>query len=128
MSTSNIEVTRDAPGLPPNAPDPNVLVPAHVRAAAEAAEAIHKQAYQPQTPEQPPDPPEQPPAPPEQPPAPPEQPPAPEPQPAPEDPNVSQDDWRHRFLSMQGRYNAAKRDNGAMEEQLRQIAEENVRL
>src|SRR6185312_10883344 len=43
------------------------------------------------------------------------------------DANVSAEEWRHRFLSMQGRFNAAQRDKGAMEEQMRQLGQELVR-
>lgn len=117
--------------------DPNVTVPEHVRRAAEQAEAIHKQAYEP---------------------------PAPtaeeiaarardatdpnalpraqelpvqktDPQPAPADKtpppadvsDVPEASWHHRFLSMQGRYNAAQKTIGAMEEQMRQLGVELVR-
>lgn len=113
--------------------DPNVLVPEHVRRAAEQADAIHKAAYtnleaQGQTT-------------PSAPAAPnpeitatvtdpaPHQEPAHQPAPAPvrDDQNVSAEEWRHRFLSMQGRYQAAQRDHGAMEQQLQQLGQELVR-
>lgn len=119
--------------------DPNVRVPEHVKASAAAAEALHQQLYaqpdpaaaQPaanepgadqRTPEQieaeraaqaanaaqqi-------------------EQPQHPAPSAA--DQNVTAEEWRHRFLSMQGRYNAAVRDKGAMEEQMTQLGQELVR-
>lgn len=41
-----IEVTRDAPAMPQAPVDPNVRLPEGARRAAEAADAIHKQAYQ----------------------------------------------------------------------------------
>jgi len=122
--------------------DPNVRVPDHVKAAAAAAEAMHKQIY-------------------EAPPSRPEPAAAPEPTaaatptaqelaaragadpgnqpdaaaaaaeqhsatPAAEQ-NVSADEWRHRFLSMQGRYNAQVRSNAGMEEQMRQMGAELIR-
>ena len=42
----------------------------------------------------------------------------------PADNDVSADAWKHRFLSMQGRFNAQVKANGAMEEQMRQLARE----
>lgn len=120
--------------------DPNVRVPDHVQAAAKAAEAIHQQFY-PKDDTQPPAPAKdalpQPPAPeplhqaalePDA-RAPEPQPQAHEEHPAPSagDQNVTAEEWRHRFLSMQGRYNAAVRDNAAREEQMRQLGQELVR-
>lgn len=117
--------------------DPNVRVPDHVQAAAAAADALHKQLYTKPEPEtvQPVAPAQDPaaeeaaraaaleaaqgqPAPAAQ-----EQHPAPTAAEA----NISAEEWRHRFLSMQGRFNAATRDKGAMEEQMRQLGQELVR-
>lgn len=109
--------------------DPNVRVPDHVRRAAERATEIHNQAYTPEAQPQPEPQPQ-----PEQVPEHPSPPLQPEPQPQPEFPapkpgeeNVGAEEWRHRFLSMQGRYNAQVRTNAAMEEQMRQLGEELVR-
>lgn len=133
----------DTSGVPT---DPNVRVPDHVRAAAAAAEAIHKQAYATE------------PVPPVTPPAepgivPPEpQPSAAEiaaraatPQPGPlEQPQHQQpaqseftdaappealrdSEWARRYNSMKGRYDAVLRNQGAMEEQMRQMGVELVR-
>lgn len=117
--------------------DPNVRVPDHVRRAAERAAEIHNQAYTPEAQPQPvpevPSPPLQPeaqpqpephqPSPPLQPEAQPQEFPAPKPG----EENVSAEEWRHRFLSMQGRYNAQVRTTASMEEQMRQLGEELVR-
>src|SRR5258708_7432508 len=120
--------------------DPNVVVPEHVRRASAAADAMHQQFY-PKDDGQAPAPNKealpQPLAPEalHTPAAPAADQPAP-PDPAPEQPhdqapladqNVSAEDWRHRFLSMQGRYNAQVRTNAGMEEQMRQLGEELVR-
>ena len=127
------------PGSSPDqlAPDPNVTVPRHVTEAAERAAAIHAEAYRVQEPAAPaaPEPAAQ-------------QAPAPEPvqtQPAPttndlpapaqqqapqpdgNEQGVSAEEWRHRFLSMQGRFNAAQKTIGSMEEQMRQLGVELVR-
>lgn len=125
----------------PLSPDPNVIVPEHVRRAAEAAEALHKKTYTPAAePAQPAAQAE--PAQPEPAQTPGLQEPArvtapAQPQPDPVQPvqnqapaadeNVSAEEWRHRYLSMQGRFNAAVRDNGALQQQMAQIAQELVR-
>lgn len=127
----------DASGMPV---DPNVRVPDSVTRAAQAAEEIHKQAYTPdpdpaaaqaeadaaakaeadraaaaaqvQTPNDqgvaPATPPDQFPA------------------PKPGDESVTAEEWRHRFLSMQGRYNAAARTIGSMEQQMSDLGKELV--
>jgi hypothetical protein len=119
------------------AADPNVRIPDHVKAAAAAADAIHQQFYPkdaaqeaapakealPQPPQPEPlhsrDPePTQPESTSLQPP--------PQPQ-ATEDANVSAEEWRHRYLSMQGRFHASQKSNGVMEEQMRQLGQELVR-
>lgn len=117
--------------------DPNVRIPDHVRAASQAAEAIHKQAYTP-----PVDPAVEeaaraeaarvaaeaaavaaaaPPV--DQQPQPQDQHPAPRP----EDQNVTAEEWRHRFLSMQGRFNQSQKTLGAMEQQMVELGQELVR-
>lgn len=112
--------------------DPNVRVPDHVKRAAEQAAEIHKQAYTPE-PEPGPETPEPEPAPQPQPdpaphhPSPPLVPEHPHDAPKPGDENLSAEEWRHRFLSMQGRFNASQRTIGSMEEQMRQLGEELVR-
>lgn len=108
--------------------DPNVVLPDTVRAAAAAADAAHAAIYAQPAPE--PEAPAEPPAPE---PAPEPQAAAPEPAPAPEvappteaDKDVSAEEWRHRFLSMQGRYNAAQRTIGSMEQQMQDLGRELV--
>lgn len=41
--------------------------------------------------------------------------------------NISAEDWHHRFLSMQGRYNKATQTIGGMEQQMSELAQELVR-
>lgn len=125
--------------------DPNVVVPAHVRAAAEAADAAHRAAYQSPEPAPAPVAPEPAPAPepvsgsPELEPQPAQQPqvapqPAPQPEPAQqitagsdEDRQVPPEEWRRRFFSMQGRYQQAQRQIGSMEQQMTELGQELVR-
>lgn len=119
--------------------DPNVHVPDHVRRSAEAAEALHKRAYEPT------------PADPAvaaadaaaaeairaaeaeaaraaQAPADQQVQPVEQHQPLkPEDQNVTAEEWRHRFLSMQGRFNQAQKTNGAMEQQMTELGQELMR-
>jgi hypothetical protein len=121
--------------------DPNVVVPAHVRAAAEAAEAAHREAYTQahdpateaqqaaaaeaerarqaeaaaQTTQQV-DPVTQQPVQQDQ-----------HPPMRPEDQNVSAEEWRHRFLSMKGRYDKATQTIGSMEQQMTELGQELVR-
>jgi hypothetical protein len=126
--------------LPPV--DPDVKLPPAIAAQGARADAIHKQAYQtPDPAPQPqPDPAPQPaPAPAPVPPAPqpvpppaqpqPPQPPQPVQPPAPEpgDENVTAEQWRHRFLSMQGRYNQAAQTVGSMQEQMSELGDELMR-
>jgi hypothetical protein len=116
--------------------DPNVRIPDHVRRAAEEAEAIYKQAY----------PAEAPPAPQDQ-----VQPdPQDQVQPAPQEAQTTQDqvqslpqasdftgpadakslgdsEWARRYNSMQGRWQAAQRTIGAMEQQMTELGQELVR-
>jgi hypothetical protein len=121
--------------------DPNVKVPGNVAQQAAAAEALHAQAYQSQ-PEPAPQP--QPSAAPAQPEPQPVAPPAPQPEPpqqsaAPEPPQpqpakkvpaaeeLTAEQWRHRYLSMEGRYNQAATSLGAMQEQMAELGDELMR-
>lgn len=119
--------------------DPNVRIPDHVTQASANADAIHERFYpreqdapaapkkedvqQPVQQQDPPiqqqvqDPPVQ-----QQVQDPPRQ---REPAPGPEDENDQT--WKHRFLSMQGRWQAQVRANASMEEQMRLLGEELVR-
>lgn len=129
-----IEVVRDAPRQNIAPIDESVLVPASVRRASAAADAIHAQAY-----------------------ADPNAPPALDPvavvtppvldpaavvtTPAPDpalaapvaDPPITTDGgdndttWHHRYLSMQGRWQASQRLIGDMQEQMTQMGDELVR-
>jgi hypothetical protein len=143
MSTNDKFVPQSVDNNPTQlSTDPNVRVPDHVQAAARAAEELHKQLYTPPTAELPDKTPEQlaaetaaaeeaaraaqaqaaaegqatPTSAQEQ-----------HPAPTAAEQNITADEWRHRFLSMQGRFNAAVRDKGAMEEQMRQLGQELVR-
>lgn len=135
--------------LPPV--DPNVKLPSRVTAASQAADAMHAQAYQ--TPEPAPQPQPQPPsspteapaaaappapqplppaAPQPEPPAPSAPQPAPHPQPAaeraPAAGDLSQEEWRHRYLSMEGRYKQAAQSLGGMQEQMSEMGDELMRM
>lgn len=130
------------------APDPNVVVPEHVRRASAAAEEIHKQAYTPPAePTHPSDPPNadaqaaeaaeraraveaeaaraaaaQTPE------SQPDQRQQPEQFNEPADPQSLRDsEWARRYNSMYGRNQALQRTIGSMEEQMRQLAAELVR-
>lgn len=111
--------------------DENVHVPESVRRAAELANATHAAAYTPPGEPQP----EPQPAPQPEPPQlqvhgqepQPEPQPEPHPAPTPAEQNVGAEEWRHRFLSMQGRFNAAQRQIGSMEQQMQELGQELVR-
>lgn len=138
------------PQLADGSLDPNVRIPAHVTAGAAAADALHEQFY-PKDPIQAAAPNKEAIPQPDQPQ------PEPQPDPAAaeaarvaaekietdriasenaarqrgEQPQPQEGDndetWRHKFLSMQGRYNAAAKSNGAMEHQMRELAQELIR-
>lgn len=114
--------------LADGAVDPNVVIPKHIRDAAAAAEAIHKQAYaepQPEAAQQPaadttpqPEPAPQPEVTPQSEPA---------AQPAAQPPVTggdNSDTWKHKFLSMQGRWQASQRQLGEVTEINAQLAGE----
>lgn len=115
MAVSDIvKPIADPSGMPI---DPNVRVPESVTRAAQAAENIHKQAYNVTEPA----------------PAP-----APEPAPAPlpdvdnfngpaDKQSLQDSEWARRYNSMYGRYTALQRTMGGMEEQMRQMAVELTR-
>lgn len=134
--------------LPPV--DPNVRLPSNVTAASERADEIHRQAYsQPADPQPQPAPapapgdapaPEPAPQPvpppahtpePSEPPAPPAPQPAsptsPQTPPAPPAEELTADQWRHRYLSMQGRYQQTATALGAMQEQMQEMGDELMR-
>ena len=136
--------------LAPGSVDPNVRIPSSVTAGAHAADKLHEQFY-PKDPNQPAAPAKEAvpqPAQPEPVNAPtPEQieaarvaleqavarqaQPAPAATPqdtnAPADGDVSAEAWRHRFLSMQGRYKSAQTTIGSMEHQMTELGQELVR-
>lgn len=128
--------------------DTNVAIPASVARAAAAANALHAQAYsQPASPQPDPAPSPAPapapaPSPAPQPAPPPVLP--PEPQPQPQDPPapvapqpqggkappaeaLSAEEWRRRYLSMEGRYRQAAGTNGVLQEQLQEMGDELTR-
>lgn len=124
--------------LPPV--DPNVVLPPRFAAAAAAADALHKQVYGDQNaPAEPPaapvEPPAEPPAaaapaepaPAEPPAPPPAAPPAEPPATPPADNDVSPDQWRHRYLSMKGRYDQASIQIGHLQEQMTALGDELMR-
>ena len=118
--------------LQDGAVDPNVVIPKHIRDAAVAADALHKQVYQEPAPIQDaPKPATEPePAPPAPVAAPEQTPPEHAPQPAPtaatpaNDVDENSQSWKHRFLSMQGRWQASQKQLGEMSEINAQLAGE----
>lgn len=114
-------------------PDPNVRLPASVMRAAEAAARIHQEAYK-TTPSPQPDPAPQPQPQPDPTPQPdpvvasPSPQPDPQPDPQPEPPQPEPDEnshsWKHRFLSMQGRWQQSQRTIGEMQETMAQMGDE----
>lgn len=111
--------------------DTSVAVPASVRQAAEAAEALHKAAYPQSNGEAPPEQPqpqqqelplEQPPAPPVQ-----EPPRAPEPDHRSVPETGETGSWEHRYLAMKGRFDQSQLSLGQMQEQLSQLGDELMR-
>jgi len=138
----------DGKGLTDFSVDPNVRIPDHVKQQANAADALHKQVYKEDLPQ---------PAQPEHTHATPAAQPGdaaaaaeeaaraeaaraaaqthPQTQqPDPTKPGVSTDDegisaseWRHRFLSMKGRYDAQVRQSGADRQQMQELADELTR-
>lgn len=117
--------------------DPDVKLPPSVVAQGARADAIHAQAYAKPDAPQPalaPQPEPQPALQPAPQPVPPQaQQPAPQPAPQPEpqppqsDENLTAEQWRHRYLSMQGRYNQAATSLGAMQEQMSELSDELMR-
>jgi hypothetical protein len=104
--------------------DPNVTVPPGVKAAAEAADAIHKAVYptEPDPAEQQGDP---------QPAAEPQQelplgaPPQPDHQPRPTVPESGEHgSWEHRYLAMKGRFDQSQQTLGQMQEQMSELGDE----
>lgn len=131
--------------------DPNVRLPSNVSAASARADEIHRQTYaQPAEPQpqpeptpapgdppvpepapQPVPPPAQPPEP-QAPPAPPAPQPAREPAPQPQSgtppaEELTADQWRHRYLSMQGRYQQTAQSLGSIQEQMQEMGDELMR-
>lgn len=116
--------------------DTDVKLPPGVAAQAAAADEAHKRAYPKQDAPQPtlaPPPTDQPAPQPAPPPAPPQasmtspQPvPPQEPQPT-ADENLTAEQWRHRYLSMKGRYEQSATAIGSMQEQMAELGDELVR-
>lgn len=121
----NVDIVRDAPHLPPNAPDPNVKLPPSVAAAARAAEAAHKAAYSDQEVRPQPDNQVQ------------------EVRPQPDNPvqpvvpqgdpktteraTWTQEQWVQHAKSMEGRYNQQKQIITGMQDQMSQLGDELLR-
>lgn len=99
--------------------DKDVKIPPAVLRASQAADALHKQVYE--TPDEIPNEGNQPPSPPvEQPPAPPS-PPVAQP-PAPPPPlEISQDEWKHRYESIKGRYEILTREQRSTNDRISQL-------
>lgn len=122
--------------LPPV--DPDVKLPPSVAAAGARADALHAQVYA-----NPPTPGQDPPEPPTShatavPLVPPQAPPLASPPPAPVDApppadrtpaaaDLTADEWRHRYLSMEGRYKQSAQSIGVMQEQLSELGDELMR-
>jgi hypothetical protein len=126
--------------LADGAVDPNVVLPKHIREQSAAADSLHKQVYtseatppaepdatnvdpQPQ-PQDPPAPQAQVQDPPQQQQAAPLLPPLPPTKDGTKETNENHESWHHAFLSMQGRWQASERNNGALQETLNQMAAE----
>ncbi len=116
--------------------DPNVKVPKSVSDASAAADALHKRVYtKPDAPQPAPTAPleAQPaPQPAPQPVPPPAQQTSPAPAPQPEPPpagdeNLTAEQWRHRYLSMEGRYKQSAQSIGSMQEQMAELGDELMR-
>lgn len=130
------EVTRDLPPRPQAPVDETVVIPAAVKRAGAAADALHTQVYQPEPPAEPPAPPqpEPPPAeppvaaaPPAEPPPPPQpEPPAGEPE-APTPDQIRADPWANRYNAMKGRYDQSQRTITDMQQMLTDLGDELVR-
>lgn len=140
---SDLDVARDARPAPADLIDANVKVPESVRKAAERANAFYQQPAPDATatvtstePAPQPAPASAAPAPQPAPePAPQPAPQAPQPvvaapQPAPPQPAiqpVTEDQWQHRYHSMEGRYKQSQRDVGMLQEQVTQLGNELIR-
>lgn len=136
----------DGKGLTDFSVDPNVRIPDHVKKAAEDATKLHQQVYKEDLP-QPAQPEHTHATPAAQPgdaaaaaeeaarraeaaraaaadPQPQSQPDVAKPGVSADDEGVSATEWRHRFLSMKGRFDAQVRSNGAMQGQMQELADE----
>lgn len=133
-ATEQLQPLSPASNMAPT--DPNVVIPQHIKDAALAADALHKQLYSPEptapvpVPAQATDE---------------DQaaaaaaeaerarvaeeaaraaPPTNQPQEPADDPSVTREEWRRRFLSMQGRYQQSQRTVGSMEQQMTELGQE----
>ena len=135
---SNTDVTRDHPAMPLAPIDQSVKVPDAVKRAAALAESFYSKTPAPQPGTTEPAPPapaaaappadapvELQPAPAAAEPAPP--PAEPPPEPDADHDNVTAEEWKHRFLSMQGRFNASQRNVGSLQQQMQELGDELVR-
>ncbi len=127
MATQEVVVDQRPVDLAPI--DTSVTVPDHVRRAAELAESFYKKPEEPApAPVQenlaPPETQEATPAPVEAPPLQPAQPHEPI---TPTKQEIHENDWASRYNSMKGRYDAAQRTIGSMQEQMSQLGDELVR-
>lgn len=136
MTTQNIEVTRDAKSMPLAPIDTSIPLPPSIAAAAARAEQLHAAAYQTSAsaPTNVDLPVVEPVVPPVVPPVDASANPPPAPPPAPvvdEDGDVEDGltaaQWKHKYVSMQGRLTSAKRTIGSMQEQMTAIGDELVR-
>ena len=119
---SNTDVTRDHPAMPLAPIDQSVKVPDAVKRAAALAESFYSKTPAPQPGTTEPAPPAPAAA------APPADAPAePTPEPDADHDNVTAEEWKHRFLSMQGRFNASQRNVGSLQQQMQELGDELVR-
>ena len=125
MATLEVTVDQKPVDLAPI--DPNVVIPAHVRQAAERANSFYAKPPEAEAPapEAAPEPIEAAPAPVEQPPPPPA-PPQDYTAPASKE-ELQGNDWAGRYNSMRGRWEAAQRTIGSMQEQMSQMGDELMR-
>ncbi len=124
MATQEVIVDQRPIDLAPV--DPSVIIPDHVKRAAELADSYYKKPEEPAPPalEAPVEPAAEAAPAPEAPPVTP-QPPA-EPV-TPTKQEIHENDWASRYNSMKGRYDAAQRTIGSMQEQMSQLGDELVR-
>ncbi len=121
------EVTVDAPHSPQAPIDTSVIIPDHVRRAAELAESFYKPQEQSSAEVAPEPPPPAEAAPQQEPPPPIERAPVNDSVVSPSREELQDDTWAARYNSMKGRWEASQRTIGSMQEQMSQLGDELMR-